>query len=322
VGSLNLPGLAENAVEDAVDDLLGSVADINELLSENSANVQSITIGDDRIVITGTQPNGELITSDALLTRIREQASASATAVPAPEERLGPGRVNGTSADGDRYYVALGDSLAANVGVGQPRNGYVSRVHAELERRDGTTYGLRNFGISGETSGTLLRGGQLNAALAFIENHDVAYVTIDIGANDLLGHLGSADCSEDIETPACRDRIGSAFAGYEENIAVILAELRDAAPAATIVFMRAYNPFSLGFGGGVAFETQSSATLDALNELAAAAAAANGILVADAFTPMLGTSAATTHMLDIPPDIHPKAIGYDVLGTAVIDALQ
>ena len=140
-------------------------------------------------------------------------------------------------------------------------------------------------------------------------------------ANDLLGHLGSDDCSSDIEAAACRARITSAFESYRANIGSILAALRDSAPGATIVFMRAYNPFSLGFGGGVAFEAQSSTTLSALNDVAASAAAGQRILVADAFTPMLGTAAATTHMLDTPPDIHPRAIGYDVLASAVVDAL-
>jgi hypothetical protein len=36
---------------------------------------------------------------------------------------------------------------------------------------------------------------------------------------------------------------------------------------------------------------------------------------------MRGTTAATTHMLDSVPDIHPRAIGYDILAWAVIEAI-
>jgi lysophospholipase L1-like esterase len=161
----------------------------------------------------------------------------------------------------------------------------------------------------------------LDEALAFMQSNDVTYVTLDIGANDLLGHLGSADCSDDLDTPACQDRMTSAFAAYEVNMVEILDRISSAAPDATVMFMRAYNPFSLGFGASVGFEQQSSDTLDALNDVAAALAADRGILVADAFTPMEGTTAATTRMADNPPDIHPNEIGFDILTGSFVDAL-
>ncbi len=317
LGSLRLPGLAEGAVED----LIESITDLNETLAAQQADVQSIEIGNDRIVITGTQGGGELLTSTALLAGLREQAAAVSTAVQPPPEQIGPGTVDGLRADGPTYYVALGDSLAANVGVEAARDGYVSRFHKAIEERDGASYGLRNFGISGETSGTLIRGGQLEDAVAFLEGHDVTYVTIDIGANDLLGHLGSVECSADLDDPRCRSRIDTTFRVYGENMERIFDELRNAAPEATIVFMRAYNPFSLGFGASIGLEETSNEILDAFNELAARIATEQGVLVADAFTPMLDTAAATTHMLDDPPDIHPVAIGFDVLAAALLDAL-
>jgi lysophospholipase L1-like esterase len=317
VGSLTLPGLAEGAIEDIVE----QVSDLNTVLAEAKADVQSITLGNDRLVVTGTQGDGAVLTSADLLGALQAQAAAAGNAVNPPAERLGPGVINSTTADGPTFYVALGDSLAANVGVAQARDGYVSRVHNQLQISDGVTYGLRNFGISGETTGTLIRGSQLDDALAFMNANDISYVTIDIGANDLLGHLGSADCSEDLETAACQERLTNTFAAYEENMIEIFDALKDAAPGAIIIFMRAYNPFSLGFGSGVSLEQTSNETLDAFNDIAAALATERGILVADAFTPMMGTTAATTHMLDNPPDIHPLPIGYDVLGASIVDAL-
>jgi lysophospholipase L1-like esterase len=316
LGSLRLPGLAEGAVED----LIESITDLNETLAAEQADVQFIEIGDDRIVITGTQGTGDLLTSAVLLAGLRDQAAAATGTVEPPRERLGPGTVDGLRADGPEYYVALGDSLAANVGVESARDGYVSRFHKSLEERDGASYGLRNFGISGETTGTLIRNGQLDDAITFIEMKEVAYISIDIGANDLLGHLGSPDCASSLDDPACRQRIDTTFVTYEENMRRILDDLQDAAPDATVIFMRAYNPFSLGFSIGL--ETTSNEILDAFNDVAAVIAAERGILVADAFTPMQGTAAATTHMLDDPPDIHPIAIGYDVLAAALRDTLE
>ena len=322
MGALNLPSVGQNAMEEAIDGLLEQVTDVNELLSENQAQVQSITIGNDRIVITGVRSADTVITSETLLAGIQAQAASAASVPDKPGFQLEQGVINGITAEGDTYYVALGDSLAANVGVAQSRDGYVSRLHNWLQQEDGATYGLRNYGISGETSGTLIRGGQLQDAIAFIQNHPVPYVTIDIGANDLLGHLGSTDCSEDLEAPLCRDRIESSRVAYAANIEVIFRRLREAAPEATIVFLRAYNPFSLGFGAGAGFEISSNLILDEFNDLAAAAAQPFDILVADGFTPMVGTTAATTHMLDDPPDIHPKAIGYDILASAIVAVLE
>lgn len=317
LGALSVPGLAEGAIEDLVE----SVADLNETLERKQADVQSVALANDRVVITGTQGTGDLLTAGTLLDGLAQQAADVAGAVEPPPERLGPGVVNATSASGSVNYVALGDSLAANVGVDQPRDGYVSRLHNQLQTADGREYGLQNFGISGETTGTLIRSGQLDDAVAFMEDNEVAYVSIDIGANDLLGHIGSGDCADSLDAPACRERIDATFASYEENLNVIFDALEDAAPDATIVFMRAYNPFSLGFGASVGLEAQSNEILDEFNDVAAGIASERGIAVADAYTPMQNTAAATTHMLDSPPDIHPVPIGYDILASAIVDAL-
>jgi hypothetical protein len=45
------------------------------------------------------------------------------------------------------------------------------------------------------------------------------------------------------------------------------------------------------------------------------------VIVADGFTPMQKTTGATTHMFDSLPDIHPKAIGYDLLPGALVNSL-
>jgi len=318
LGSLELPGIGTSAIED----LLAEVADLNQILTDLRADVQSIEIGNDRILVTGTQPEGNLLTSQTLLTGIAEQAASVGTTIEPPPEPLPPGIINGVSAPGDRYYVALGDSLAANVGVNEASLGYVSRVHRQLQITTGGEFGLRNFGISGETSGTLIRSGQLDDAIAFMSVEQVDFITIDIGANDLLGHLGSDDCAADLDASPCRTRLDAAFATYETNMAAIFDVMRAAEPDATIIFVRAYNPFSLGLGGGIEFEVRSDQILDAFNDVAARLAIDRGLAVADGFTPLQGTTAATTHMLDTPPDIHPYGIGYSLIAQAVVEVLE
>ncbi len=317
IGNLTLPGVATGAIEDIIE----TVLDINEELAKSKADVQAIEFTGDSILIVGTVGGGDLITSEGLLSALADNAAAISGAVTPPPKRLGPGIVNSTTAEGSSYYVALGDSLAANVGVSQPADGYVSRFHNQLQIADGASYGLRNFGVSGETSGSLIRSGQLDAALEFMRNNDVAYFTLDVGANDLLGHIGSSDCTANFAAAACQDRLANALAAYEPNLDLIFAGLRDAAPNATIIFLQTYNPFSLGFGASVALEADSNEITRQLNATAAAAAARHDILIADGFGPMQGTTAATTHMLDAPPDIHPQPIGYDILAGALVDAL-
>jgi lysophospholipase L1-like esterase len=111
-----------------------------------------------------------------------------------------PGTADARS--GDRTYaVALGDSLS--VGYQPNRNGPTTQGYAsELARlvSDRVIPGLtlKNFGCAGETAASMITGerspcryaagSQLAAAEAFLASHrgDVAYVTFDIGTNDLF----------------------------------------------------------------------------------------------------------------------------------------
>jgi lysophospholipase L1-like esterase len=238
-----------------------------------------------------------------------------------PVERLGPGDVNDVEAPGSTMYLALGDSLAANVGVDEPRDGYVSRFHKQLQLRTEDQLGLRNLGIPGETSGSFILGGQLEDALAVLSSSDVQYITIDIGANDLLGHLGSDDCSNHPSGESCQARLDDTYASYEANLGRILTDLRSAAPDATIILLQFYNPFSLGLASGMSVEGTSDRAVAELNQIGERISLSHDALVADGFTPMSRTTASTTHILDSPPDIHPVAIGYDILASALLDAL-
>jgi lysophospholipase L1-like esterase len=315
VGMFTMPGVARDAVEDMV----GRVADLNRALAEEGADLQSVVIGDDAITVTGISSDGNPIDAGVLLASF---GNLGGLAIPQIDVVPYPPGVDLAEAAGDIYYVALGDSLAAAVGVEGLADGYVSQVHRELSLRDGIPYGLRNFGRTGETSGSMLLGSQLADAVAFGEDAEVRYVTIDIGANDLLGHLASPDCSEDIDSDACRQRINASLRAYADNLPLIFSQVGDAFPDATVVFLLAYNPFSLGFEDEVRFEARSNEVLQSLNAIATAAADEFGFLVADGFTPMRGTTTATTHMTDTPPDIHPNQVGYDVLTSAVLDTLS
>jgi hypothetical protein len=106
------------------------------------------------------------------------------------------------------WYVSLGDSLARGV---QPNaagksvvtnRGYADALF-KAERRSRRGLRLKKLGCPGETTTTMIKGGicryaggsQLAAAKKFLRTHRVAFVTLDIGANDVDGCLknGSID---------------------------------------------------------------------------------------------------------------------------------
>ena len=144
--------------------------------------------------------------------------------VPPGADQVPPGTA-GISEPGDDLYLALGDSLAANVGVNRPQDGYVSRFHADLERETGRDLGLLNLGISGESSISIMQG-QFQQALDELRqrrddgnpNTKVSVLTIDLGANDLLTHLGSAECQQAPRGDACQARIDAGLEGFSENL--------------------------------------------------------------------------------------------------------
>ena len=100
-----------------------------------------------------------------------------------------------------QYYVAMGDSLAAGTGASTTANDYVSLVYQhELARHPGLQ--LENLGCGGATTASVINGPgcsystgtQLGDAEAFLRSHpgQVEMLTIDIGANDVDGCIGSS----------------------------------------------------------------------------------------------------------------------------------
>jgi lysophospholipase L1-like esterase len=153
----------------------------------------------------------------------------------------------GSNADhARRYYVSVGDSLAAGVQpIGDANDlyrtdaGYAEQLLA-IARARAPKLSLVKLGCPGETTTTLIAGGictyhhgsQLDEAIAFLASHRsmVAFVTIDIGANDF-------PCQEARCVPAGASAI-------QTNLPGILAALRNAAgPDVPIVGMTLYNPF-------------------------------------------------------------------------------
>ena len=248
---------------------------------------------------------------------------------------------------GDRWYVAMGDSLAAGFQAGEgddKTGGYAGGVLWGLQQQEPRTR-LKNFGCTGEDttsirSGSLCsypQGSQLAAATAFLRAHrgDIALITIDLGFNDLRTCLTGSSVDPSCFEPAMRD-MGHRLTG-------VLQQVRKAAPSARIVVLNYYNPFLawwLTGDSGQRLARQSAALQDALNTQIGRAARQVGAPVADvarAFDSAdFDTKVSTTGHGRVPrnvarvcawtrmchlQDLHASDAGYAVMAQTVLDTL-
>jgi len=246
-------------------------------------------------------------------------------------------------------YLALGDSLAVGVGASDPAaTAYVPLFHGYLREAldpghadpaplasvpdafNSEFLKLENLSVGGETSGSMIAAGQLDAAVTELEARngnatpvdDVRVVTLDIGGNDLAAVLPV--CAGGL-TPGCAGAIGSTFATFSANFNFILSELRAAAgPDTPIIVMSYYNPllnpgcpFSfLAPLGDIALEGNPALGLPlGLNDLIRSIAVSHGAQVADVFG-LLWAS-------DIQPDcLHANDGGYGIIAAAFVAAFE
>jgi lysophospholipase L1-like esterase len=240
-------------------------------------------------------------------------------------------------------YLALGDSLAFGYSEAKfdelypeenPADydtGYVDDFAHVLKLGDPNLQVI-NDGCPGETTESFINGpcayqlefplhhpyvggptsSQLSDALAYLNAHPgtVNPITIDIGANDALGVIETT-CKREA---ACVVKEAPAlFAHIAANLGLILADLRGAAPHATIVVLGLYNPFGEKLAGG------DTLTAD-LNEVMSEVAGGVGARFADplpVFNPPGALEEPTicllTNMCTPLEDIHPTNLGYAVL---------
>jgi lysophospholipase L1-like esterase len=244
-------------------------------------------------------------------------------------------------------YLALGDSLAFGYSQAKFNSLYPDENPADFETGYVNDFGdvlklfdpglqIVNDGCPGETTESFIKGpcdyqlafplhhpysggpdsSQLSDALAYLGAHpgSVTPITIDIGANDALGLIEG--CKEE---PSCvAAGAPGVFAKIGGNLALILGQLRAAAPHAQIIVLGLYNPFGETLPGGDALTAK-------LNEVMAGAAASVGARFADplpVFNPPGALEAPTicllTNMCTPLVDIHPTDLGYAVLGGLIL----
>lgn len=159
--------------------------------------------------------------------------------------------------DARSWYLALGDSLSVGFqpNRGETSLGYVDDLWRSM-RPEMPGLALRKAGCPGETSASMITGkkslcryaggSQLNAATAFLAANpgEVAFITIDLGANDLINR-----CFDDDTGLIGKQCTTELLPRLQERLTQIVDALRAAAgPDVPIVAMNYYDPF-LGFWG-------------------------------------------------------------------------
>jgi lysophospholipase L1-like esterase len=175
---------------------------------------------------------------------------------------------------GSPWYLSLGDSLAQGVqsdGAGGSiitDTGYVDDLYnSGLAARPHLQ--LMKLGCPGETSSSMVlgagatppspctyaEGSQLAAAAAFIATHRVAFITMDIGANDVDG------CITAINPQAC---VVAALPVMAQNVGLTVGTLEAAIAGSgqkTRIFgMNYYDPFLAAWLTGPAGQVQAQQT--------------------------------------------------------------
>jgi lysophospholipase L1-like esterase len=240
-------------------------------------------------------------------------------------------------------YLALGDSLAFGYSEAkfdsllpeEPASAYDTGYVDDFGKLLGLFEpGVQtvNDGCPGETTESFIKGpceyglhyplhhpysgSQLADALSYLMSHPgaVTPITIDIGANDALGVIEGV-CK--LEAKCIQEQAPALFVHVGTNLALILGQLRAAAPTAQIIVLGLYNPFGESIGGGDALTAK-------LNEVMAADAAGVGARFADplpVFNPPGALEQPTlctlTNICTPLKDIHPTDLGYAVLGGLV-----
>ena len=203
----------------------------------------------------------------------------------APAARAGVGE--------SAWYLALGTSLSVGYqpGRGETSNGYVDVLSRSIRKQQIPELALHNVGCIGETSLSMITGknslchyaagSQLDEAVSFLMAHpgQVALITIDVGANDLVSRC--LDDETGLIDRACAVDLRPRL---ETRLKQIVDALETAAPGVPIIGMTYYNPF-LGYWGlvpgGRTLARASQSAWAVLNEGIATAYADAGATVAD-----------------------------------------
>jgi lysophospholipase L1-like esterase len=237
------------------------------------------------------------------------------------------------------FEAALAEGTAAGAAAAEAFQGYTQQVAARLP---GSVTDVVDLSCPGETTSTMLDGtcaanafypdwpygtkAQINVAADYLTEHasERGVITLSIGADDVLSAIDKAPLC--LTNPTCPE-LKSAMQTANDNLKMILRDLRQVAPKATIVVLTPYNPF------GKAYPASNIAAF-AFNITIGWTALLNGARVADAFWPINVQHATTFDCGSLvyyctnpniqdpyPADVHPTSAGYGIIADAIMKSI-
>jgi lysophospholipase L1-like esterase len=232
------------------------------------------------------------------------------------------------------FYLDIGGSASLGVQPNStdPHDERTNRGYAndlvELMGSKGLTLTLYQTGCSGETTSTMLSGGdkcylspdsQLAEAIAFLSAHhdDPGLVTIDLGFNDLVPCLRSMSVNDgcvDLEIPL-----------IQEQLPQILTDLKAAAgPNVSFVGVGHYNPYladAILGTKGARFANASSSVVRTLNNVLSTIYRSFNMPVVPPNVARVCELTWMCHVNALPANIHPDDAGYAVIAAAIAAVL-
>jgi lysophospholipase L1-like esterase len=246
--------------------------------------------------------------------------------------------------DSMKTYLAIGDSMAFGETdfTQNPSNGDRGYVKGYADYLGAQNGGVRpnliNLGVDGETTSTFFNGGphgdgpapgqpapQLNTnytdpsmtqnslmlstiATEKAAGHDIANVTVQLGANDLYAVASSPGFFT--MSPADQQaKLAQAFGTILSNDTQLLTELRAQLPQTNLVLLGYHNPFAADPSSPIG--QLAGPAIQALNALIAGEAAAFGARYVDTYTPFVGNELADTYIAT--GNVHPNDAGYALI---------
>jgi len=204
----------------------------------------------------------------------------------------------------DVDYVSLGDSLAAGqTPYREIKLGYADFLKKRMEKSQ-YEVDFTNFGVSGYTS-EHLKNDILTKKTVRDEIKSADMITLDIGANDVLGALKTSPAN-----------VGVAISSVAKNLSIILATIDTLNPNIDVYVMGYYNPFPYL---SIQEQEHLMPIMNKLNETIKAVSTLNG----DVFVSteeVIGKN--PTQYIPNPADIHLSLDGYEVIAKEFWKALD